>query len=90
MKSIVNVFNTEALSLSFLGENEEKSVDSNLKMPTTPRIITDKLSFKRLPSLKLPTAFSKEKASTLSWDDQVAVKEGSNLVSRAENIPKSA
>ena len=36
------------------------------------------------------TAFPKGKASTMSQDDQVAVEEGSNMVSRAENVPKSA
>ena len=35
-------------------------------------------------------AFPKGKASTMSQDNQVAVEEGSNMVSRAENIPKSA
>ena len=55
-----------------------------------PRVITGKLSFKKLPPLKLPAAFPEGKASTMSWDNQVAAKEGNNMVSGAENLPKSA
>ena len=62
---------------------------SNPKTPTAPRVITGKLSFKKLSSLKLPAAFPEEKAYTMSWDDQVAAEEGNNMVSEAENIPKS-
>ena len=62
---------------------------SDPKMLTTPRVITDKLSFKKLPPLKLPAAFPEEKASTMSWDDQVAAEEGNNMVSGAEYVPKS-
>ena len=50
---------------------------SDPKMPTAPRVITGKLSFKKLPPLKLPAAFPKGKASTMSWDDQVAAEERS-------------
>ena len=39
---------------------------SDPKTPTAPRIITGKLSSKRLPSLKLSAAFPKGKASTMS------------------------
>ena len=63
----------EALSSSSSGESEEESVGSDPKTPTAPRVTTGKLSFKRLPSLKLPAAFSapipEGKASTMSWDD---------------------
>ena len=48
---------------------------SDPKTPTAPRVITGKLSSKRLPSLKLPAAFSEEKASTMSWDN---VRHGSH------------
>ena len=46
---------------------------SDPKMPTIPRVITGKLSFKKLPSLKLPAAFPEGKAPTMShmiefWD----------------------
>ena len=80
----------EALSSSSLEKSEEESVGSDPKTSTAPKVITDKLSFKKLPPLKLPAAFPKGKASTMSQDNQVAVEEGSNMVSRAENIPKSA
>ena len=63
---------------------------SDSKMPTAPKIITGKLSFKKLSPLKLPAAFPEGKASTMSWNDQVAAEESSSLVSRAENVPKSA
>ena len=63
---------------------------SDPKTPTAPRVITGKLSFKKLPPLKLPAAFPEGKASTMSWDDQVAAEEGNNMVSRAENAPKGA
>ena len=79
----------EALSSSSSGESEEESVGSDPKTSTAPRVITDKLSFKKLPLLKLPTAFSEGKASTMSWDDQVAAEKGNNMVSGAENVPKS-
>ena len=62
---------------------------SNPRTLTAPRIITGKLSSKRLPPLKLPAAFPEGKTSTMSQDDQVAAEEGSNMVSRTENIPKS-
>ena len=65
-------------------------MSSNPKTPTAPRVTTDKLSFKKLPPLKLPAAFPEGKASNMSWDDQVAAKEGNNMVSGAENVPKSA
>ena len=39
---------------------------SDPKTPTAPRVITSKLSFKKLPPLKLPAVFPKEKASTMS------------------------
>ena len=63
----------EALSSSSSGESEEESVGSDPKMPTIPRVITGKLSFKKLPSLKLPAAFPEGKAPTMShriefWD----------------------
>ena len=63
---------------------------SDPKTPTTPKVITGKLSSKKLSPLKLPAAFPEEKASTMSWNDQVAAEEGSNTVFRAENAPKSA
>jgi len=77
----------EALSSSSSGESEEDSVGYDSKMPTAPRVITSKLSFKKLPLLKLPAAFPQGKASTMSWDDQVAAEEGNNMVSGAENAP---
>ena len=79
----------EALSSSSSGESEEESVGSDSKTPTAPRVTTGKLSFKKLPPLKLPAAFPEEKASTMSWDDQVAAEEGNNMVSGAEYVPKS-
>ena len=80
----------EALSSSSLGKSEKESVGSNPKTPTAPRVIIGKLSFKKLPPLKLPAAFPSEKASTMSWNNQVAAEEGNNMISRAENAPKSA
>ena len=71
----------EALSSSSSGESEEESVGSDPKTPTAPRVTTGKLSFKKLPPLKLPAASPEGKASTMSWDDQVAAEEGSSLVS---------
>ena len=62
---------------------------SNPKTPTALRIITGKLSFKKLPSLKLSAAFPEGKASTMSWNNQIAAEEGNNMVSEAENVPKS-
>ena len=56
----------EALSSFSSGESEKKSVGSDPKMPTAPRVITGKLSSKRLPPLKLPAAFPEGKASTMS------------------------
>ena len=57
---------------------------SDPKTPTAPRVTTDKLSSKRLPSLKLPAAFptlvSEGKTSTMSWNDQVSAEEGRDLV----------
>jgi len=79
----------EALSLSSSGESEEESVGSDPKTPTAPRATTGKLFFKKLPPLKLPAVFPKGKASTISWDDQVAAEEGNNMVSGAENVLKS-
>ena len=74
----------KALSSSSSGESKEKSMGFNPKMPTAPRVTIDKLSSKRLPSLKLPTAFPtlvpEGKASTMSWDDQVSAEEGRDLV----------
>ena len=64
-------------------------MSSDPKTPTAPKVTTGKLSFKKLPPLKLPAAFPEGKASTMSWDDQVAAKEGNNMVSGAENVPKS-
>ena len=47
-------------------------------------MITDKLSSKKLPSLKLPAAFPtlipEGKASTMSWNDQVSAEKGRDLV----------
>ena len=63
---------------------------SDPKMPTIPRVITGKLSFKKLPPFKLPAAFPKGKASTTSWDDQVAAEEGNNMISVAEYVLKNA
>ena len=63
----------EALSSSSSGESEEESVGSDPKMPTAPRMTISKLSFKRLPSLKLsatfPTLIPEEKVSTMNWDN---------------------
>ena len=41
-------------------------MDSDPKISTVPRVITSKLSSKRLPLLKLSAAFPDEKASTIS------------------------
>ena len=62
---------------------------SDPKMPTALRVITGKLSSKKLPPLKLLAAFPKGKASTMSWDDQVAAEKGNNMVFKAENISKN-
>ena len=66
---------------------------SDPKMSTTPRVTTGKLSFKRLPSLKLPAAFPalipEGKASNMSWDDQVFAEEGRNLVFGPETAPQA-
>ena len=62
---------------------------SDPKTPIAPKVITGKLSFKKLPPLKLPAAFPEGKASTMSWDDQVTAEEDNNMVSGTENIPKS-
>ena len=65
---------------------------SDPKTPTAPRVTTGKLSSKRLPSLKLSAAFPalipEEKASTMSWDDQVSAEEGRDLVFGLEIAPK--
>ena len=63
---------------------------SDPKTPTAPRVITGKLSFKKLPSLKLPAALPEGKASNMSWDDQVAAKEGRDLVFGLETAPQAA
>ena len=65
-------------------------MNSDPRILTAPRMITSKLSFKRLSFLKLSAIFSEEKASTMSQDNQVATKESSNLVSRAKNTSKYA
>ena len=62
---------------------------SGSKTPTALKVITGKLSFKKLPPLKLPAAFPEGKVSTMSWNNQVAAEEGNNMVSGAENTPKS-
>ena len=74
----------EALSSFSSGESEEESVGSDPKIPTVPKMTIDKLSFKKLPSLKLSAAFPapipEGKASIMSWDNQVSTEEGRNLV----------
>ena len=62
---------------------------SDSKTLTAPKVITGKLFFKKLPPLKLSAAFPEGKAFTMSWDNQVAAKKGNNMVSGAENVPKS-
>ena len=62
---------------------------SNPKIPTALRVITGKLSSKKLPPFKLPAAFPEGKASTISWDNQVAAEEDNNMVSGAEYASKS-
>ena len=83
----------EALSSSSSGESEEKSVGSDPKTLTIPRVTTGKLSSKRLPSLKLPTTFlaliPEGKASTMSWDDQVSAEEGRDLVFKLETASQA-
>ena len=83
----------KTLSLSSLGENKEKSVGFDSKTPTVLRVTTNKFSSKRLPSLKLSAAFPtfvpEEKASTMSWDNQVSAEEGRNLVSGPETAPQA-
>ena len=83
----------EALSSFSSGESEEESVGSDPKTPTTPRVTIGKLSFKILPSLKLPAAFPalipKGKASTMSWDDQVSAEEDRDLVFGLETAPQA-
>jgi len=63
----------EALSSFSSGESEKESMGSDSRMPTVPRVTTDKLSSKKLSSLKLPAAFPalipKGKASTMGWND---------------------
>ena len=65
---------------------------SDSKMPTILRVTIGKLSSKRLPFLKLLAAFStfisKEKASTMSWNDQVSAEKGRDLVVGPETAPK--
>ena len=56
---------SEVLSSSSLHESEEESIGSDSKIPTTPRVIIGKL-FKRVPLLKLPTAFPEGKTFTIS------------------------
>ena len=84
----------KALSSSSSGKSEEKSVGSDLRIPTISRVTTNKLSFKRLPSLQLlaafPSLFPEGKASTLSWDDQVSAEEGRDLVFGPETAPQAA
>lgn len=57
------------------------------------RVTTDKLFFKKVSSLKLPTTFSasilKETVSTVSWNDQDFVEESRDLISGVENTSKS-
>ena len=59
-------------------------MSSDSKIPTALKITIDKLSFKRVSSLKLLAAFPalipKGKASTMSWNDQVSTEEGRDLV----------
>ena len=66
---------------------------SDPRTPTAPRVTTDNLSSKRLPSLKLSAAFSalipEGKASIMSWDDQVSAEEGRNLVFGLETAPQA-
>jgi len=82
---------TEALSSSSSGESKEESMGSDPRTPAAPRVTTGKLSFKRLPSLKLPAAFPASipegKASTMSWDDQVSAEESRDLVFGPEIAP---
>jgi len=52
-----------------ISSGESKSVDSDPKTSITLKVITSKLSFKRLPSLKLPAIFPKEKTSTMNYND---------------------
>ena len=63
---------------------------SDPKTPTAPRVTTGKLSFKKLPSLKLPAAFPEGKTSTMSWNDQVSAEEGRCLVFGLETAPQAA
>ena len=63
-------------------------MDSDSKMSIAPRMITGRLSSKKLSSLKLPAAFPNENISTMSWNDQIAVK-GNNRISKTENVSKS-
>jgi len=83
----------KALSSSSSGESEEESVGSDPKTLTVPRVTTDKLSSKRLPSLKLLAAFPalipEGKASTMSWDDQITAEEGRDLVFGPETAPQA-
>jgi len=56
-------------------------------------ITVNRLSSKKIPSLKLPSTFPalilEEKVFTMSWNNQVSTKESRDLVSGAENISKS-
>ena len=83
----------EALSSSSSGESEEESMGSDSMMSTAPRVTTGKLSFKRLPSLKLPTALPalipEGKAPTMSWDDQISAEESRDLVFGPETAPQA-
>ena len=79
----------ETLSLSSSGESEEKSMGSDLKTPTVRRVITGKLSSKKLPPLKLPATFPEEKVSTMSWDDQVVAEDGWKCSKKCLNAPSS-
>jgi len=51
-----NVF-SEIVNLSSLGKSENENIGSDTKIPTTLRMTTDRLFSKKVPPLKLFTAF---------------------------------
>jgi len=62
-------------------------VGSDSKTPTALRVITSKLSSKKVPSLKLLAAFPDGKASIMSWNDQMSAEKGRDLVFGLEIAP---
>ena len=52
------MFFFETLTLSSLGESKEENIDLDPKIPTALKVIINRLSFKKVSSLKLSATFS--------------------------------